>query len=200
MYCSLPYLTIKNIEWYKQRTHFRVIRTIRNMFLRQSVPLDASKYSTYRVLIKTFPSVPSSTCQQIDNRLKVFIVCGIGKFIGNMSSHFNFRWDRAILKHTLLVNLSAFSVRTSLRFHVLPNRQGRRDWVQAPVIFFIPLSAIETKQTASYARWRLTAIAAKTTDYHLITPDTIEKDKNMYNTFGPWSPIIWTHFPHRLWQ
>jgi hypothetical protein len=136
MYCSLPYLTIKNTEWYEQRTNFNVIHTIRNKFLRQSVSLGASKYSTYRVLNKTFPSVPSSTCQQIDNRLKVFIVCDIGKLIGNTSSHFNFCWDRAILKHTLLVNLSAFSARTSLRFHFLLNRQGCRDWVQAPVKFF----------------------------------------------------------------
>ena len=91
MYCSFPYFTIKKIEWYEQRINFCVIHTIRNKFLRQSVSLGASTYSTYGVLIKTVTSVPSYTCKQIDNRVKVFIACDIGKFIGNVLSHFNFR-------------------------------------------------------------------------------------------------------------
>ena len=91
MHCSLPYFTIKNIEWYEQRTHFLVIHSIIIKFLRQSVSLGASTYSICGVLIKAVQSVPSSTYKQIDNRIKVFIACDIGKFIGYVSSFFNFR-------------------------------------------------------------------------------------------------------------
>jgi len=150
------------------------------------------------VLIKTVPSVPSSTCKQIDNSVKFFIACDIGKFIRNVLS-FQFSLRSGNFKAHFTCKSKCVSARTSLRFRVLSNRQGLRDWVQAPVKFFIPppppsqqARTIGSRNKGDSVVWKMAA-GRKCRHHEWLPPNyTWYYRERQYHMQKIWAPVIWT--------
>jgi hypothetical protein len=112
-------------------------------------------------------------------RLSTYWTDPNGCFIYHVISSYGFTENLPLVHHTYIAGLPGAGSSTDEK-NVRAPKQGRTGMGTSK----------EIEKRASHARWPLAATSVNTTNHHLITSDSTQKDKNICN-IGPPPPPWW---------